>query len=172
MGRRHNLDKYPEAKKEAIKMYQEGKTIREIEKEIKVKFPNAQTSKSAIHRIIKKIKPFLQLRDAGVISDNDINLIAQAENLSALSYGLLMEVIAEWQEKGTIEEAKLDKLMDLLATAGRLGRDAAYIEKTKNQLLQFTEKLFEKVTAVIVKNIPDEETRERILRELRDELQA
>lgn len=83
-----------------------------------------------------------------------------------------MEVIAEWQEKGTIEEAKLDKLMDLLATAGRLGRDAAYIEKTKNQLLQFTEKLFEKVTAVIVKNIPDEETRERILRELRDELQA
>ncbi|EDP73623.1 hypothetical protein [Hydrogenivirga sp. 128-5-R1-1] len=107
MPRKHNFDKQPHLKKEVAKMYAEGKTIAEIEQELKIKFPNAQASRTSIHRFIQRVKPLLELKQAGLLSDEDFDLMTQSQNIALLTNGLLMELFAEWQEKGEIEEKRL-----------------------------------------------------------------
>lgn len=167
MARRHSLDRYPEAKEYAVKEYEKGKTLRELEQEIKIKFPQAQASKSSIHRLIKKLRPLLKPKRSGLLSD--IDTFQQSQTLATLAMGLLLEVIVEWQEKGEVEDAKIDALMRLVHTVSNLSRSSAYIEKTKTQLIEHTEKVLEKVVKTLAKHL-DEELAKRIIAELKHEL--
>jgi len=169
MPRRHSLDRYPEVKEYAVKEYERGKTIRELEQEIKIKFPQAQASRSSIHRLIRKLKPLLELKRSGLLSDEDLDTFQQSQTLATIATGLLLEVIAEWQEKGEVEDAKIDALMRLVHTASNLSRSSAYIEKTKTQLIEHTEKVLEKVAKTLAKHL-DEDLAKRIIAELKHEL--
>ena len=169
MPRRHSLDRFPEAKNFVISEYEQGKTIREIASELRIAFPQAQASRSSIHRLLKKIRPLLELRRVGLLSEEDLDTFAQSQTLSAIANGLLLELIAEWQEKGEVEDAKIETLMRLVHTAANLSRSSAYIEKTKTQLIEHTERILEKVAKTLAKHI-DEELAKQIIAELKHEL--
>jgi len=89
MPRKHNFDKQPYLKKEVAKMYAEGKTIAEIEQELKIKFPNAQASKTSIHRFIQRVKPLLELKQAGLLSDEDFDLMTESQTTTGAKTGRL-----------------------------------------------------------------------------------
>ncbi|MEM2566936.1 MAG: hypothetical protein QXH20_00470 [Candidatus Bathyarchaeia archaeon] len=169
MPRRSQIDKNPEIKREVVKNYRQGKTFREIEEEIKIRFPSAQTSKSAIHRFIQKVRPILHLRDAGILSDEDLDMLQQSQEALVLAHGLLTEMIAEWVEKGEVEQEKVRVLTDLLATASSFARSAAYAEKTKTQLVQHTETVLRKIIAVLSRHL-DAELVRKVVEDLRNEL--
>lgn len=59
--------------------------------------------------------------------------------------------------------------MRLVHTASNLSRSSAYIEKTKTQLIEHTEKVLEKVAKTLAKHL-DEELAKRIIAELKHEL--
>jgi len=104
-----------------------------------------------------------------LLSDEDLDTFQQSQTLATLATGLLLEVIAEWQEKGEVEDAKIDALMRLVHTASNLSRSSAYIEKTKTQLIEHTEKVLEKVAKTLARHL-DEELAKRIIAELKHEL--
>jgi len=169
MGRRSNIDKNPQLKKEVVSGYRRGKTLKQIEEGIKLRFPKAQASKSAIHRFIQKVRPLLHLRDIGIISDEDMDMLQQSQEAILLAHGLLTEMIAEWVEKGEVEQERVRTLMDLLSTTSMFARTAAYTEKTKAQLVQHTESVLKKILTVLSKHL-DTETVKRIAEELKNEL--
>lgn len=169
MPRRSKIDKDPELKREVVRSYRQGKTLRQIEEEVKIKFPSAQTSKSAIHRFIQKVRPILHLRDVGIISDEDIDMLQQSQEALVLAHGLLTEMIAEWVERGEVEQEKVRVLTDLLSTASNFARSAAYAEKTKTQLIQHTETVLRKIVAVLSRHL-DAELVRKIAEDLKNEL--
>jgi orotate phosphoribosyltransferase-like protein len=169
MARRHKLDKYEEAKREAIKLYEKGKTLKEIANEISIKY--VEVSKDSIHRLIKKYRELLKLKELGFLDDEDIDLAIHSQNLSTIAVGLIYEALAEFHEKGEISKEKFETLLDLLLATNNLAKTTANIEKTKTQLTRFYEKLFEKITNIINKNIRDDETKEKLLKEIQNELQ-
>jgi len=169
MARRHKLDKYEEAKREAIKLYQKGKTLKEIANEISIKY--VEVSKDSIHRLIKKYRELLKLKELGFLDDEDIDLAIHSQNLSTIAVGLIYEALAEFHEKKEISKEKFETLLDLLLATNNLAKTTANIEKTKTQLTRFYEKLFEKITNIINKNIENKETKEKLLKEIQNELQ-
>ena len=169
MGRRSNIDKDPELKREVVNEYRKGKTLKQIEESVKLRFPSAQASKSAIHRFIQKVRPLLHLRDIGVISDEDIDMLQQSQEAILLAHGLLTEMIAEWVEKGEVEQERVRTLMDMLSTTSMFARTAAYTEKTKTQLIQHTESILKKILTVLSRHL-DAETVKKIAEELKNEL--
>jgi transposase-like protein len=170
MGRRHKLDRYPEAKREALRMYfEEGKSLRDIEREISIKYP-VEVSKSSIQRLVKRYEKLAQLQELGILTKEDVDLLAGSQSLAKLSELILLELIVEWKENGEIPKEKLDAVLDLVATTSRVAKSQAEIERVKTQLAQFWEKritsLGEKLKAVI----PDEETFNRVLEVIKDDL--
>lgn len=169
MAQRSKIDKHPEVKKTVVQSYKQGMTLRQIEEKVKIQFPSAQASKSAIHRFIQKIKPILRLHDAGILSDEDIDMLQQSQEALVLAHGLLTEMIAEWVEKGEVEQEKIKILTELLSTASTFARSAAYAEKTKTQLVQHTETVLKKIIAVLSRHL-DAELVKKIAEDLKNEL--
>jgi len=171
MPRRARLETDPEARKIAVELWQKGKSLDEIAETLKLSFPEAP-SRSAIHRFLQKLKPFFQLKDAGLISDEDIDLLSQSQNLAAIANGLLIQVLASWYEKGEIDSDNLKALLALVQTAARMSQAAAGVERTKVQLARHYEEVMEKVTKAMVRALPDEVLREKLLLAIREELGA
>jgi len=172
MGRRHKLDRYPEAKREVIRGYfEEGKSLRELESEIKIKYP-VEVSRESIRRLVKRYEPLIKLQELGVLSAEDVDLLASSQALSKLSEGILIELIVEWKEKGEIPKEKLDAILDLVATTSRVAKTQSEIEKNKTQLLKFWETRIERITSRLKAFIADEETLAKVLEVLRSELQG
>ena len=128
MPRRAKLETDPKARKLAVELWQKGKSLDEIAETLKLSFPEAP-SRSSVHRFLQKLKPFFQLKDAGLISDEDIDLLAQSQNLAAIANGLLIQVLASWYEKGEIDQENLKALLSLVQTAARMSQAAAGVEK-------------------------------------------
>jgi len=171
MPRRARLEVEPEARKIAVELWRRGRSLDEIAKQLKISFPDAP-SRSSIHRFLQKLKPFFQLKDAGLITDEDIDLLAQSQNLAAIANGLLIQVLASWYEQGELEAERLKALLSLVQTAARMSQAAAGVERTKVQLARHYEEIAEKVVRAVARAVKDEELRERIMKEVRDELQA
>jgi len=73
MGRRHKLDKHPQVKREVIRAYyEEGKSLKEIEHEIKIKYP-VEVSRESIRRLVKRYEPLIKLQELGVLSAEDVD---------------------------------------------------------------------------------------------------
>ncbi|MEO0225237.1 MAG: helix-turn-helix domain-containing protein [candidate division WOR-3 bacterium] len=170
MPRRHKLDKNYEAKRKAIKLYEEGLTLEEIAQRISIEFP-IQVSKSSIHRLIQRYKDLLKLKEAGIFSDEDVDLFLHSQNLAQLSAGMTYEILAEWQEKGQIDSEKLKAILSLLKTTSDVAKSNAYIEKTKMQISRQYERLLEKIIFAINKVIKDEEERNALIESIKNELQ-
>ncbi|MEM3426703.1 hypothetical protein [Hydrogenobacter thermophilus] len=171
--RRHKLDRYPEAKREVVREYSRGKTLRELEQEINVKFPDLQVSKSSLHRYIQTIKPFLQLRDAGLLTSEDIDLITNSQDLMVVAKALLMQVLAEWHEKGEIDINKVNAMLDFTMGLERISRTSAYVQKTKEDIAVRTGKIINKLITILYKHLADKpELIKQITKELEHELQA
>ncbi len=170
MGRRHSLDKFPEAKKKALELYREGKSIREIAEQIKIEFP-VGVSKSSIHRLIKRYEGVLKTAELEV-AGSETDLMAHSQALTKIANAMAYEVLAEWEEKGEITGEKFKALLDLLSTTSSVAKTTAQIERIKTQLIQHAEKLMEKITKAVERVIPDEETRIKLLVEIRKELEA
>ena len=172
MGRRHKLDKYPEAKREVIRAYyEEGKSLKEIEREIKIKFP-VEVSRESIRRLVKRYEPLIKLQELGVLSAEDVDLLASSQALSKLSEGILIELIVEWKEKGEIPKEKLDAILDLVATTSKVAKTQSEIEKNKTHLIKFWEMRIERIMQKLKAVINDEETLAKVLEVLRSELQS
>ncbi len=170
MPRRHKLDQYPEARREAIRMYQEGKTLRQIAHEISIKYP-VQVSKDSIRNLVKRYRDLLKMKEIGLLeSEEDIDLFIHSQNLTALATGMLYELLAEWSEKGEIPQEKLDAILDILSSTSSLARTSASIERTKTQLIRHYEQLLLKIKTVIERNISDPEKIRAILTDLEKEL--
>ena len=170
MGRRHSLDKFPEAKKKALELYKEGKSIREIAEQIRIEFP-VEVSKSSIHRLIKRYEGVLKAAEVEV-AGSETDLMAHSQALTKIANAMAYEVLAEWQEKGEITGEKFKALLDLLSTTSSVAKTTAQIERIKTQLIQHAEKLMEKITKAVERVIPDEETRIKLLIEIRKELET
>lgn len=169
MGRRHSLDINEEAKKRAIELYKRGKTLSEIAQTINIEFP-VKTSKSAVHRLIQRYREILRLTDI-TIQDDDVDLMSHSQQLSVIANGMLTELLVEWQEKGTITEEKLRAMLELLSTTSSVAKVTAQIEKIKTDLIQHIEKIVEKVSKAMSKYIEDESVKQKILLEIRKELE-
>lgn len=170
MGRRHSLDRYPEAKKRALELYKEGKSIREIAEQIKIEFP-VEASKSSIHRLIKRYEGVLKAAEVEV-AGSETDLMTHSQALSKLATGMMLELMTEWYEKGGIPEEKFNAIIDLLSTTSSVAKTTAQIEKIKTQLIQHAEKVMEKITRAVERVITDEETRIKLLVEIRKELEV
>jgi len=171
MPRRARLEVDPAIRKIAVELWRKGKSLDEIVETLKLSFPEAP-SRSSVHRFLQKLKPFFQLKDAGLISDEDIDLLSQSQNLAAIANGLLIQVLASWYEKGELDSENLKALLSLVQTAARMSQAAAGVERTKVQLARHYEEIAEKVVRAVARAVEDEALREKIIREVRDELQA
>lgn len=170
--RRSKLDKHPNLKREIAEEYANGKTIREIEQNVKVKFPHVNISRSAIHRFLKSIKPFLKLREAGLIDAKDVDLITHSQDLMVIARGLLAQLLADWYEKGEIESEKVQLMLDFVLGVERISRTSAYVQKTKEDIAIKTGRLVEKFAVVLYKHLADNpDLANRIIRDLQNELQ-
>jgi len=170
MARRPNLDKHPEAKKRALELYKQGKTVREIAEQISIEFP-VEVSKSSVHRLVKHYKELLKLNDVGVMEE-DVDLMNHSQQLSLIANGMITELLVEWKEKGEITSERLKAILDLLSTTSGVAKTTAQIERIKSQLIQHIEKVMQKITKAVEKVIDDEETRIKLLIEIRKELEA
>ena len=171
MPRRARLEVDPAIRKIAVELWRRGKSLDEIVETLKLSFPEAP-SRSSVHRFLQKLKPFFQLKDAGLISDEDIDLLSQSQKLAAIANGLLIQVLASWYEKGELDSENLKALLSLVQTAARMSQAAAGVERTKVQLARHYEEIAEKVVRAVARVVEDEALREKIIREVRDELQA
>jgi len=170
MARRPNLDKHPEAKKRALELYKQGKTVREIAEQISIEFP-VEVSKSSVHRLVKHYKELLKLNDVGVMEE-DVDLMNHSQQLSLIANGMITELLVEWKEKGEITSERLKAILDLLSTTSGVAKTTAQIERIKSQLIQHIEKVMQKITKAVEKVIDDEETRIKLLIEIRKELES
>ena len=170
MGRKHSLDRHPEAKKRALQLYREGKSVREIAEQIKIEFP-VQVSKSSVHRLLKRYEGVLKAAEVEV-AGSETDLMAHSQALTKIANAMAYEVLAEWQEKGEISGEKFKALLDLLSTTSGVAKTTAQIEKIKTQLIQHAEKIMEKITRAVERVITDEEIRIKLLIEIRKELEA
>ena len=170
MGRRSNFDKHPEAKKRALELYKQGKTVREIAEQISIEFP-VEVSKSSVHRLVKHYKELLKLNDVGIMEE-DVDLMNHSQQLSLIANGMITELLVEWKEKGEITSERLKAILDLLSTTSGVAKTTAQIERIKSQLIQHIEKVMQKITKAVEKVIDDEETRIKLLIEIRKELEA
>ncbi|HIQ48578.1 MAG TPA: DUF4817 domain-containing protein [Aquifex aeolicus] len=171
MGRRHKLEKFPEAKREVLRAYyEEGKSLREIERELKIKYP-IEVSRESIRRLVKRYEPLIKLQELGILSAEDLDLLTSSQALSKLSEGILLELIVEWKEKGEIPKEKLDAILDLVATTSRVAKTQSEIEKNKTQLISFWETRIKKMTNKLKEVIDNEETLAKVLEVLKNELQ-
>jgi len=172
MGRRHKLDKHPQVKREVIRAYyEEGKSLKEIENEIKIKYP-VEVSRESIRRLVKRYEPLIKLQELGVLSAEDVDLLASSQALSKLSEGILLELIVEWKEKGEIQKEKLDAILDLVATTSRVAKTQSEIEKNKVQLMKFWEERTDRITKRLQAIVEDEEILAKVLEVLKSELQS
>jgi len=170
MARRHSLDKHPEAKKRALHLFQQGKSIREIAEQISIEFP-VEVSKSSIHRLIKRYDGVLKAAEVEV-AGSETDLMAHSQALTKIANAMAYEVLAEWQEKGEITGEKFKALLDLLSTTSSVAKTTAQIEKIKTQLIQHAEKLMEKITRAVERVVTDENMRIKLLIEIRKELEV
>jgi len=170
MPRRHKLDKHKEAKEKAIKYYMEGMTLEEVAKRISIEYP-INVSKSSIHRLISKYRDILKFKEAGIIENEDIDLLAHSQSLSQIATGLLYEILAEWSEKGKISTEKIKIMLELLRTTSQVSKSNAEVEKIKTQIGKTYETIFQKILKVISKYV-DEEKIKPIIEELKNELQG
>ncbi len=171
MPRRARLEVDPEARRLAVELWRRGRSLDEIAETLKLEFPEAP-SRSAIHRFLQKLKPFFQLKDAGLITDEDIDLLSQSQNLAAIANGLLIQALVSWYETGELDPERLKALLALVQSAAKMSKAAAGVERTKVQLSRHYEEVAERVVRAVTRAVEDEELRERIIREVRDELQA
>ena len=169
MGRKHKLEKNELAKKRAIQLYKQGKSLEEIAQQINLEFP-IQVSKSSVHRLIQRYKEILKLTDVHP-DEEDIDLMSHSQQLSVIANGMITELLVEWQEKGTITEERLKAILDLLTTTSSVAKTTAQIEKIKTALIQHIEKILEKVSKVLDELIEDEALKTKILVEIRKELE-
>lgn len=169
MPRRAKLEQNGEARSEAVRMWKEGKSLDEISEKISLKFPDAP-SRSGIHRFIQKIRPFLQLQEAGFFSNEDLDLLTQSQNLASIANGLLIQCLVSWQESEHIDQEQLKGLLSLVGSAAKMSSAAAGVEKTKTQLSRHYEGLMDKVAAAAAKALPDEAAREQLMQALKDEM--
>ena len=169
MGRKHKLEKNELAKKRAIQLYKQGKSLEEIAQQINLEFP-LQVSKSSVHRLIQRYKDILKLTDIQP-DEEDIDLMSHSQQLSVIANGMITELLVEWQEKGTITEERLKAILDLLTTTSSVAKTTAQIEKIKTALIQHIEKILEKVSKVLDELIEDETLKTKILVEIRKELE-
>jgi hypothetical protein len=170
MARRPKLDKHPEAKKRALELYKQGKTVREIAEQISIEFP-VEVSKSSVHRLVKHYKELLKLNDVGIMEE-DVDLMNHSQQLSLIANGMITELLVEWKEKGEITSERLKAILDLLSTTSGVAKTTAQIERIKSQLIQHIEKVMQKITKAVERVIDDEETRIKLLIEIRKELEA
>lgn len=169
MGRKHKLEKNELAKKRAIQLYKQGKSLEEIAQQINLEFP-LQVSKSSVHRLIQRYKDILKLTDIQP-DEEDIDLMSHSQQLSVIANGMITELLVEWQEKGTITEERLKAILDLLTTTSSVAKTTAQIEKIKTALIQHIEKILEKVSKVLDELLEDEALKTKILVEIRKELE-
>ncbi|RUM88217.1 MAG: hypothetical protein DSZ24_04255 [Thermodesulfatator sp.] len=169
MPRRAKLETTPEAARKAVELWRQGKTLDEISQSLQMEFPEAP-SRSAIHRFLQKLKPFFQLKDAGLITDEDLDLLTQSQVLASMANGLLMQVLVSWRENGKIDPDKLRLFLDLLRSAAQMSRAAAGVERTRTQLIRHTEEIFEKVARAVARAVEDPEVREKVLASVKREL--
>ena len=170
MPKRHKLDEFPEAKKKVFALYKEGKSLEEIANQINIEFP-VRVSKTSIHRLIKRYRGLLKAQETGILEE-DVDLMLHSQNLSVIASGMAYEALTEWQEKGTITAERLKALLELLSTTSGVAKTTAQIEKIKSQLIQHIEKTMQKITKAVEKVIDDEETRIKLLIEIRKELES
>jgi len=170
MPKRHKLDQFPEAKKKALHLFQQGKSIREIAEQISIEFP-VEVSKSSIHRLIKRYEGVLKAAEVEV-AGSETDLMAHSQALTKIANAMAYEVLAEWQEKGEITGEKFKALLDLLSTTSSVAKTTAQIEKIKTQLIQHAEKLMEKITRAVERVVTDENMRIKLLIEIRKELEV
>jgi len=169
MGRKHKLEKNELAKKRAIQLYKQGKTLEEIAQTVSIEFP-IKVSKSSVHRLIQRYKEILKLTDIKA-EDEDVDLMSHSQQLSVIANGMITELLVEWKEKGEITEERLKAILDLLTTTSSVAKTTAQIEKIKTALIQHIEKILEKVSKVLDELIEDEALKTKILINIRKELE-
>lgn len=169
MPRRSKLEQNSDLRTEAVRMWREGRSLDEISERISVQFPDAP-SRSGIHRFIQKIRPFLQLQEAGFFSNEDLDLLTQSQNLASIANGLLIQCLVSWQENREIDQDQLRGLLGLVSSAAKMSSAAAGVERTKTQLSRHYEGLMDKVAAAAARALPDDDQRDRLMQELRDEM--
>lgn len=169
MPRRSKLEQNSEARAEAVRMWREGKNLDEISENISLQFPDAP-SRSGVHRFIQKIRPFLQLQEAGFFSNEDLDLLTQSQNLASIANGLLIQCLVSWQESQEIDQEQLKGLLNLVNSAAKMSSSAAGVEKTKTQLSRHYEGLMDKVAAAASRALPNEEARDKLMAELSHEM--
>ena len=104
--------------------------------------------------------------------EEDVDLMNHSQQLSLIANGMITELLVEWKEKGEITSERLKAILDLLSTTSGVAKTTAQIERIKSQLIQHIEKVMQKITKAVEKVIDDEETRIKLLIEIRKELEA
>ena len=174
MGRRHSLEGKPEVRRKVVELYfKEGKSLDRVAEDLREEFGEEAPSRSAIHRLVKRLRPYMRLHESGVLSEEDLDLLAQSGTLSTLAGSLLEELLVESDgARKPIPEERLNALIGLAKTAATLSRTAAYVERTRTQLIRHTEEVFSRVARAVARAVEDPELREKVLLSVRRELEA
>ena len=176
MGRRPKIEKLPEeVKRRIIRGYTKGKTLRELERELKEE--GYDVGKENIRRWLKKHRGVVDVLSAMGEDMDEGYLINALKSLTVMALGLQsqLQYVMEKLSSENITPENLERhislMNDLISNISRLTTAIRQSEKTLIELGKAFENTISRIVEIIRSEIEDEELKERIIRRIRDELQ-
>jgi len=148
-------------KKVLSKYFKEGKTLKEIEKELKEE--GYEVSKSGVHRFIQKHKTTARMLLIAKDKVDDKELIEQSQALQEIAYGIVMEAFSLFEKRETDPATRLAFALSLLEKTSSAIRATAQVSKTKFEIREYWDKLLEEIKAQIEALPANDEEKVRVV---------
>jgi len=176
MGRRSQIEKLPqEVKRKIVKSHVQGKTLRQIESQLKEEGYNV--GRENIRRWLKKHKGTVDVLSVMGEELDEGYLINALKTLTVMALGLqtqlqhVMERISSSNITPENLERHISLMNGLIANISRLTTAIRQSEKTLIELGKAFEKTLTTVIEIIRSEIEEEELKARLIKRIRDELQ-
>ena len=177
MGRRLKVDSLPQdAKKKIVRGYAQGKTLRELAKELQSNGYNV--SHENIRRWLQKHKGTVDVLSALGENLDEGYLINALKYLTVMALGLQtqLQYVMEQISSQNITHENLERhialVNDVISNISRLTTAIRQSEKTLMELGRAFRETMEKILSIISSEVPDEALRDRIIERIKNELQA
>ncbi len=176
MGRRSKIEKLPDSvRKRLIKGYVKGKTLRELENELKEEGYNV--GKENIRRWLKKHKGTVDVLAAMGEELDEGYLVNALKSLTIMALGLqsqlqyVMERLSSENVTAENLERHISLMNDLISNISRLTTAIRQSEKTLMELGKAFEEVLNRVIEIVREEVGEEEVVSRVVKRIKDELQ-